>query len=76
MTGLALETQLENDQREYLELVKSSAEALLSLVNDVLDFSKYEVGKLGSIAWSSRCVAGAGRAAAARAAGLGERFGL
>jgi PAS domain S-box-containing protein len=46
MTGLALETQLQNDQREYLELVKSSAEALLSLVNDVLDFSKYEVGKL------------------------------
>ncbi len=46
MTGLALETPLENDQREYLELVKSSAEALLSLVNDVLDFSKYEVGKL------------------------------
>ena len=37
----------QNDQREYLELVKSSAEALLSLVNDVLDFSKYEVGKLG-----------------------------
>ena len=47
MTGLALETELKNDQREYLELVKSSAEALLSLVNDVLDFSKYEVGKLG-----------------------------
>ena len=47
MTGLALETQLESDQREYLELVRSSAEALLSLVNDVLDFSKYEVGKLG-----------------------------
>jgi PAS domain S-box-containing protein len=46
MTGLALETQLLADQREYLELVKSSAEALLSLVNDVLDFSKYEVGKL------------------------------
>jgi PAS domain S-box-containing protein len=46
MTGLALETQLQADQREYLELVKSSAEALLSLVNDVLDFSKYEVGKL------------------------------
>ncbi len=47
MTGLALETDLQHDQREYLELVKSSAEALLSLVNDVLDFSKYEVGKLG-----------------------------
>jgi CheY-like chemotaxis protein len=47
MTGLALETELANDQREYLDLVKSSAEALLSLVNDVLDFSKYEAGKLG-----------------------------
>ncbi len=47
MTALALETDLEKDQREYLELVKSSAEALLSLVNDVLDFSKYEAGKLG-----------------------------
>jgi len=47
MTGLALETDLAHDQREYLELVKSSAEALLSLVNDVLDFSKYEAGKLG-----------------------------
>lgn len=47
MTGLALETSLQPDQREYLELVKSSAEALLSLVNDVLDFSKYEAGKLG-----------------------------
>jgi PAS domain S-box-containing protein len=46
MTGLALETELRHDQREYLELVKSSAEALLGLVNDVLDFSKYEVGKL------------------------------
>ncbi len=47
MTGLALETDLQPDQREYLDLVKSSAEALLSLVTDVLDFSKYEAGKLG-----------------------------
>jgi len=47
MTGLALETDLRPDQREYLELAKSSAEALLSLVTDVLDFSKYEAGKLG-----------------------------
>jgi PAS domain S-box-containing protein len=47
MTGLALETDLRPDQREYLELVKSSAEALLSMVTDVLDFSKYEAGKLG-----------------------------
>jgi PAS domain S-box-containing protein len=47
MTGLALETDLQPDQREYLDLVKSSAESLLSLVSDVLDFSKYEAGKLG-----------------------------
>jgi signal transduction histidine kinase/DNA-binding response OmpR family regulator len=47
MTGLALDTDLLPDQREYLELVKSSAESLLSLVTDVLDFSKYEAGKLG-----------------------------
>ncbi len=58
MTGLALETQLQNDQREYLELVKSSAEALLNLVNDVLDFSKYEAGKLGldSVEFSLRAL--------------------
>ncbi len=47
MTGLALDTNLQPDQREYLELVKSSSETLLSLVTDVLDFSKYEAGKLG-----------------------------
>ena len=77
MTGLALETQLQSDQREYLELVKSSAEALLSLVNDVLDFSKYEVGKLGlGLRGVLAAGAGAGRVAAAGAAGLGERFGL
>jgi PAS domain S-box-containing protein len=46
MTALALQTELKPEQREYLELVQSSAEALLCLVNDVLDFSKHEVGKL------------------------------
>ena len=46
MTALALRTELQPEQREYLELVKSSAESLLALLNDVLDFSKFEAGKL------------------------------
>jgi PAS domain S-box-containing protein len=46
MTDLALETQLNRDQREYLGMVKSSAHSLLGLINDILDFSKIEAGKL------------------------------
>jgi two-component system, sensor histidine kinase and response regulator len=46
MTGLALHTKIASDTREYLELVKSSAESLLDLVNDVLDYSKYDIGKM------------------------------
>jgi two-component system, sensor histidine kinase and response regulator len=46
MTELALETELSREQREYLELVKTSADSLLSIINDVLDFSKVEAGKL------------------------------
>jgi two-component system, sensor histidine kinase and response regulator len=46
MTELALETDLNSEQREYLGLVKASADALLSLINDILDFSKIEAGKL------------------------------
>ena len=42
MTALALETSLDEQQREYISLVKSSADTLLELVNDVLDFSKLE----------------------------------
>ncbi|HTV57786.1 MAG TPA: ATP-binding protein [Verrucomicrobiae bacterium] len=46
MTDLALETSLSAEQREYLDLVKTSAESLLSLLNDILDLSKIEAGKL------------------------------
>ena len=46
MSELALDTQLDREQREYLQTVLSSGEALLMLINDILDFSKIEAGKL------------------------------
>ncbi|MDD2700194.1 MAG: PAS domain S-box protein [Sideroxydans sp.] len=46
MTDLALDTELDHEQREYLTLVKTSAASLLHIVNDILDFSKIESGKL------------------------------
>jgi signal transduction histidine kinase/DNA-binding response OmpR family regulator len=46
MTELALDTDLNAEQRDYLLLVKSSSESLLSVINDILDFSKVESGKL------------------------------
>jgi PAS domain S-box-containing protein len=61
MTELALETELNRDQREYLGMVKSSAHSLLGLINDILDFSKIEAGKLDleSIDFSLReCIGG------------------
>jgi signal transduction histidine kinase/ligand-binding sensor domain-containing protein len=46
MTEVALTTDLDAEQREYLEIVKYSADSLLSIVNDILDFSKIEARKL------------------------------
>jgi signal transduction histidine kinase/ligand-binding sensor domain-containing protein/CheY-like chemotaxis protein len=46
MTELTLDTDLNSDQREYLGMVKSSADALLVILNDILDYSKIEAGKI------------------------------
>ena len=46
MTDLVLDTRLSHEQREALDMVKSSADALLLVINDILDFSKVEAGKL------------------------------
>ena len=46
MSYLALQTELDPQQRNYVEKVHRSAEALLGIINDILDFSKIEAGKL------------------------------
>ena len=46
MLGLVLDTQVTPEQKEYLEGARSSAESLLGVINDILDISKIEAGKL------------------------------
>jgi signal transduction histidine kinase/HPt (histidine-containing phosphotransfer) domain-containing protein/ActR/RegA family two-component response regulator len=46
MTGLLIETGLEGERRKYAEVVREAGESLLAIVNDILDVSKLEAGKL------------------------------
>ncbi len=45
MAGLLLDTRLEPEQGTYVRAIKTSGEALLSLIDEILDFSKIEAGK-------------------------------
>jgi signal transduction histidine kinase/FixJ family two-component response regulator len=47
MTDLVLDTPLNDEQREYLRIVKNSADSLLAIINEILDYSKIDAGRMG-----------------------------
>ncbi|MEM6567592.1 MAG: histidine kinase dimerization/phospho-acceptor domain-containing protein [Planctomycetota bacterium] len=53
MTGLLLDAAEDDEQREYLRTVQQSANALLTIINDILDVSKIEAARCGWRAWRS-----------------------
>lgn len=46
MASLLLQTSLDEEQQEYVEIIRDSAQALITIINDILDFSKLEAGQL------------------------------